>query len=94
MNAAQPLKMILSYLATAPPSEPGPILIHCSLGKDRTGMICALILSLCGVEDTIIADEYALTAVGIAQKVKEIILEMRPNGPGISSEEERFFGSR
>ena len=86
--------MILSHLATGPPSGLGPILIHCSLGKDRTGVICALILSLCGVQDSIIADEYALTALGIAQKVKDIISEMRPNGPAISAEEECFFGSK
>ncbi len=69
-------------------------MIHCSLGKDRTGVICALILSLCGVQDSIVAHEYALTALGIEDKVASIITEIRPNGPGISEEEERFFSSR
>ncbi|GIX30409.1 MAG: protein-tyrosine-phosphatase [Porticoccaceae bacterium] len=37
-----------------------PLLIHCSGGKDRTGVACALILSLLGVpEDWVLADYLA-----------------------------------
>lgn len=92
-NALQPFKTILTHLARNHPS-PEPILIHCSLGKDRTGVICALVLSICGVEDTIVAYEYALTALGLKSKIAQIIVEMRPHGPSISEEEQRFFGSR
>ena len=91
-NPFQPLKNILSHLAT--PGTLEPFLIHCSLGKDRTGVVCALILSICGVPDNIVAHEYALTAVGIEDKIASIITEIRPSGPGISEEEERFFSSR
>jgi protein tyrosine phosphatase len=93
-NQFQPLKNILNHLAACGPSELEPILIHCSLGKDRTGVICALILSICGVEDSIVGHEYALTAVGIEDKIASIIAEIRPDGPGISKEEDHFFGSR
>ncbi len=91
-NPFQPLKNILSHLAT--PGTLKPILIHCSLGKDRTGVFCALILNICGVSDNIVAHEYALTALGIEDKIASIITEIWPNGPGISEEEERFFSSR
>ena len=93
-NPFQPLKNILNHLAAVDPSELEPILIHCSLGKDRTGVICALVLSICGVDDSIVAHEYALTTLGIKDKIASIIAEIRPNGPGISEEEERFFSSR
>lgn len=94
-NPFQPLKNILSHLAAGNQSGLEPILIHCSLGKDRTGVICALILNLCGVEDRIVAHEYALTALGsIEDKIASIIAEIRPHGPGISEQEKRFFGSR
>ena len=56
--------------------------------------MCALILSLCGVEDSVVAEEYALTALGIEDKVASIIAEVRPEGPGISKEEERFFSAK
>jgi len=53
-----------------------------------------MILSICGVPDHVVAHEYALSAVGLADKVASIINTMRPNGPGISEKEERFFGAR
>ena len=37
-------------------------LYHCSGGKDRTGLITALLLGVAGVEDDLIAADYALTA--------------------------------
>ncbi|KAK7060362.1 hypothetical protein VNI00_001127 [Paramarasmius palmivorus] len=39
-------------------------LFHCTAGKDRTGLIAAIILKLAGVEDQNIAEDYALTRVG------------------------------
>ncbi len=49
-------------LAAMSESGDGAILFHCAGGKDRTGMIAALLLGLADVpEETIVAD-YALTA--------------------------------
>lgn len=39
----------------------GPILVHCSAGKDRTGIACALTHHLAGVHDDDIAADYMLT---------------------------------
>jgi protein-tyrosine phosphatase len=39
-----------------------PLLFHCLAGKDRTGIVAALLLSLLGVADELIADDYAATA--------------------------------
>jgi protein-tyrosine phosphatase len=41
--------------------EAAPVVVHCMAGKDRTGVVCALTLSLLGVADGDIADDYALT---------------------------------
>ncbi|RUP49889.1 Tyrosine/serine-protein phosphatase IphP-type, partial [Jimgerdemannia flammicorona] len=38
-----------------------PLLVHCTAGKDRTGVFGMLLLSLCGVEDEVICGEYELT---------------------------------
>ena len=44
--------------------QPGalPALIHCYAGKDRTGMVVALILAAVGVPHTTVAADYALSA--------------------------------
>ncbi|MCJ1322963.1 hypothetical protein MMC15_008313 [Xylographa vitiligo] len=40
-------------------------LVHCTAGKDRTGVLVMLLLGLVGVADEEIAAEYALTAQGL-----------------------------
>jgi protein-tyrosine phosphatase len=37
----------------------GPILVHCAGGRDRTGLVCSMLLSLAGVEPGAIAASYA-----------------------------------
>jgi len=39
-----------------------PIVFHCAAGKDRTGLVAALLLSLLGVDDETIAADYARTS--------------------------------
>jgi protein tyrosine/serine phosphatase len=38
-----------------------PVVFHCAAGKDRTGVLAALTLSLLGVPDDTVADDYALS---------------------------------
>ena len=40
-----------------------PAIVHCSAGKDRTGVIVALLLSLAGVPASTICEDYARTGV-------------------------------
>ncbi len=44
----------------------GAVCVHCAGGKDRTGMVVALVLSLVGVPDVEIAADYALSAANLA----------------------------
>ncbi|KAL1659152.1 protein-tyrosine phosphatase-like protein [Schizophyllum commune] len=43
-----------------------PCLVHCTAGKDRTGLFCALVEMILGVPDDDIVNDYALTSAGIA----------------------------
>lgn len=47
-------------------SWPGatPAIVQCSAGKDRTGVVSALLLALLGMADNEIATDYALSAAG------------------------------
>jgi protein-tyrosine phosphatase len=47
---------VLRLIATA---APGPLLFHCVSGKDRTGLIAALLLTVAQVEPESIARDYA-----------------------------------
>ncbi|MFD6274567.1 tyrosine-protein phosphatase [Streptomyces sp. NPDC060209] len=39
----------------------GPLVFHCASGKDRTGLLAALVLSLLGVDEDGVAEDFALT---------------------------------
>ncbi|MFG2071555.1 tyrosine-protein phosphatase [Nonomuraea maritima] len=50
-------------LETVARADNAPVVVHCAAGKDRTGVLTALVLALAGVsEDDIVAD-YALTGL-------------------------------
>jgi len=46
---------VLSAMATAPA---GGVLLHCAGGRDRTGLIAAILLRIAGVEDDAIVADY------------------------------------
>jgi protein-tyrosine phosphatase len=46
-------------------ASPG-VLVHCSAGRDRTGMITALLLGNAGVPPAVVADDYAQSVRAMA----------------------------
>lgn len=44
----------------------GAVVVHCAGGKDRTGMVVAMALSIAGVPPEVIAADYALTEARLA----------------------------
>lgn len=51
----------------------GPLLFHCTVGKDRTGVFSALVLKLCEVADEDIVADYALTTHGLGSWREHLI---------------------
>lgn len=47
-----------------------PAAFHCAAGKDRTGVLAALVLSLVGVDDDTIAADYGLSRLGVSKFVE------------------------
>jgi len=67
------------------PSE--GILFHCTAGKDRTGIIAAILLKLAGVDDESIARDYALTRIG-REPAREMIMTRLAKEPLFASNNE------
>lgn len=42
-----------------------PVLVHCTVGKDRTGVTVALALAAAGVDEDAVVDDYARTAANL-----------------------------
>lgn len=59
INAKPAIGQVMSRLASA---RPGACLFHCTHGKDRTGIITALLLMLAGVDDIDIIVNYQVSS--------------------------------
>lgn len=64
--------MVLRSLAT----EGTPALVHCKNGKDRTGVLCAVLLRLAGFSDEAVMDDYLLTNAVNARRTAEDLERM------------------
>jgi protein tyrosine/serine phosphatase len=62
--SADNVAAIMCAIAAAPD---GGVLFHCAGGKDRTGVVAMLLLSLAGVAEVEIAADYALSAEGVRE---------------------------
>jgi len=71
---SSPIRNIFERLAN---TDRYPVVVHCTAGKDRTGVITALTLSLLGVDRTIIEEDYILTNRDVMRQIDWI-----ENGPG------------
>ena len=49
-----------------------PAVFHCSVGKDRTGVLAAVVLGLLGVPDDVIVEDYALSAEAMVRVLERL----------------------
>lgn len=62
---------------------PGPTVVHCVSGKDRTGLFAASLLSLLGADDEVIVDNYVRSGAAMP----EVMARIRPFVEGIYGSE-------
>jgi protein-tyrosine phosphatase len=67
--ARAPIARVLTLLADAP----GPAVYHCAAGKDRTGVVSAVLLGLLGVRDEVIVADYAASAENLDAIVERLL---------------------
>ena len=83
-NAPPSYRRVLTHIRDYPEEA---CVIHCTAGKDRTGVLAALILALAGVDERTIAEEYALTDLGLAP-LRPVILQHLLNQPALEGNRE------
>jgi hypothetical protein len=69
--------VIISHLAK---NKVGGTLIHCTAGKDRTGVLVAVVLLILGVSADRIAAEYNLTETGLAARKAVVVARLISTG--------------
>lgn len=68
------IKEILTYLSD---ERNLPSLIHCTVGKDRTGFLSAILQLLAGIDRQTVTEEYMATNKYIGPRVKQIVRMIR-----------------
>jgi protein-tyrosine phosphatase len=69
-----------------------PAVFHCTAGKDRTGLLSALVLSLLGVpEETVVAD-YALSGAAMT-RLRAKLVEKYPDGKSVIADSDVLFSA-
>jgi protein-tyrosine phosphatase len=73
-------------------AETQPAVFHCTAGKDRTGLLSALVLSLLGVpENTVVAD-YALSGEAM-ERLRVKLMKKYPDSKDVIGEIDEVFSA-
>lgn len=72
----------LGAVAEAPD---GPVAVHCAIGRDRTGLVVAMTLSLAGVSDDVITADFATSDVQLLPRYEALLAGARDEA------ERRYF---
>jgi protein tyrosine/serine phosphatase len=88
-DAASVIARVLSVLAER---QAHPVIVHCTAGKDRTGVLVAVLLGLLGVPDDVIVEDYALSA-GAMAALRGKLIERYPEGKDLIEQAEELFSA-
>lgn len=69
-----------------------PVIVHCTAGKDRTGVLIAVLLGLLGVPDEVIIEDYALSA-GAMEALRAKLIERYPEGREVIERADELFSA-
>jgi len=63
---------IIDALKIIAEPENHPLIFHCAIGKDRTGILSVVLLSVLGVEDTTIVEDYSLSGPAMKNLIERM----------------------
>ena len=78
-DAAPQIARVLTIIAER---RAHPVIVHCTAGKDRTGVLVAVLLSLLGVDDDTVVHDYALSAEAM-EALRAKLVERFPEGKDV-----------
>jgi protein-tyrosine phosphatase len=78
--------MLTSAINALATGDALPAVMHCSAGKDRTGVLSALLLAFFGVPDETIVADYALSAAAMGR----LLERLKADYPDATEEVERY----
>ncbi|KAI0386853.1 protein-tyrosine phosphatase-like protein [Hypomontagnella monticulosa] len=80
-------KAILEHVRDRPQD---PFLVHCTAGRDRTGVLSGLLLTLAGASPDVVVLDYMLSRIG-TEPVRMMLLDFAVAGTGAKSQEQPGF---
>ena len=80
-ESASTLALLLTLIA----STDRPVVFHCAAGKDRTGVLAALVLTALGADPGAVADDYARTEHALPAMLRRL-REGAGSVPGLTAE--------
>jgi protein-tyrosine phosphatase len=69
-----------------------PAVFHCTAGKDRTGLLSALVLSLLGVPEETVVSDYALSGEAMARLRAKLMIKF-PDGKSLIADSDAIFSA-
>jgi protein tyrosine/serine phosphatase len=81
------LREILAHVRDRPGE---PFLFHCTAGRDRTGVVAGLLLTLAGDDEELVALDFLLSRVG-TEPAREQLVAFARHGAGVSSDDAPGF---
>ncbi|MET7909349.1 tyrosine-protein phosphatase [Streptomyces avermitilis] len=77
-DGVEELRQVVEVIATFATSTDESLVFHCASGKDRTGLVAALVLALLGVPESEIIEDFALTELA----TERLLADWRDDHPG------------
>ncbi|KAI9055363.1 hypothetical protein LZ554_000320 [Drepanopeziza brunnea f. sp. 'monogermtubi'] len=99
-HGAPACRTILLHIAAQSPASPEACYIHCTTGNNRSGVFVGIILSLLGVSPALVAEEYALSDIGLTPIRDQVVDRLMKSpvfarsGRGGRERAERMVGAR
>lgn len=88
-NAAPQIGRALRVLATAGTL---PAVVHCAAGKDRTGVLIAVLLRLLGTDDEVIVADYTLSSQAMG-RLRQSLIARYPEGREVIEGADELFSA-